>query len=129
MSVFDFDGKPIALKDITTVSYPARWEKLWVADDLEDWLWPTMSAIHGPFYGGQTCIAALQLRDQPEKGHSFRRGKLLYAKEQLPKVQGGLFCIDPRGQILVRQECLLGESLRMCLSNRPVKPLALAIGI
>lgn len=120
MSVFDVHGEMIALKDMTPVPYPARWEKLWVADDLEDWLWPTMAAIRGPLYGPEqvpTCVAALQLRDQPEKG---RGSRIRYAKEPLPEVQGGLFCIDSMGQILAQQEYVLGEYLRMCVCGDSV---------
>jgi hypothetical protein len=91
-----------------------------------------MSAIHGPCYGPKqvkTCVAALQLRDQPEKVSIFKsRSRILYAKEPLPEVQGGLFCIDPLGQILAQQECLLGESLRMCLCGDMVMGVDLMEG-
>ena len=123
LSVFDVHGQQMALKEIIPVPYPARREKLWVADDLGDWLWPTMSVIGGPSSGpeqGKTCVAALQLRDQPEKERGYRRGKIRYAKEPLPEVQGGLFCIDPMGQIVAQQACVLGDALCMCVCGERV---------
>lgn len=120
VSAFDLQGNQFAETILPNVSFPSQREKYWVADDLGDWLHPIIQIIPGPLHGPTqipTCVAALQLRDQPEKTW-LKQSR--YVENGLPKSQGGLYCIDRAGQIVQQELSPLGDDLSMCLCGENV---------